>query len=136
MPASVNDVRTTRSGIVFAAAVLGIAACGGGEQESADTAGLDPEVTEAVSESEPAPIETESAQVEQAPATEAPLETEAAAPTEAPAETEAAPDTDPPPAEPVVPAALQFTAPLVGGGDLDAATLADKPTVFWFWAPT
>ncbi|MFM7684550.1 MAG: hypothetical protein ACKPDI_01335 [Actinomycetota bacterium] len=33
------------------------------------------------------------------------------------------------------PEALQFTAPLVGGGTLDATTLADKPTVFWFWAP-
>jgi hypothetical protein len=34
------------------------------------------------------------------------------------------------------PAALQFSAPLVGGGELDASTLAGKPTVFWFWAPT
>jgi peroxiredoxin len=34
------------------------------------------------------------------------------------------------------PASLQFTAPLVGGGELDAATLAGKPTLFWFWAPT
>jgi hypothetical protein len=33
------------------------------------------------------------------------------------------------------PEALRFTAPLVGGGMLDASTLADKPTVFWFWAP-
>jgi hypothetical protein len=31
---------------------------------------------------------------------------------------------------------LQFSAPLVGGGTLDAATLAGTPTVFWFWAPT
>jgi hypothetical protein len=34
------------------------------------------------------------------------------------------------------PASLQFTAPLVGGGEIDAATLAGKPTLFWFWAPT
>jgi hypothetical protein len=34
------------------------------------------------------------------------------------------------------PAALQFSAPLVGGGELDATSLAGKPTVFWFWAPT
>ena len=34
------------------------------------------------------------------------------------------------------PSVLQFSAPLVGGGDLDATTLAGKPTVFWFWAPT
>lgn len=35
-----------------------------------------------------------------------------------------------------VPDALQFTAPLVGGGEFDGATVADKPTVFWFWGPT
>ena len=34
------------------------------------------------------------------------------------------------------PAALQFSAPLVGGGELDATTLAGKPTGCWFWAPT
>lgn len=31
---------------------------------------------------------------------------------------------------------LQFTSPLVGGGELDAATLSSKPTAFWFWSPT
>ncbi len=36
----------------------------------------------------------------------------------------------------VVPDALQFTAPLVGGGTFDGAAAAGKPTVFWFWAPT
>jgi hypothetical protein len=38
----------------------------------------------------------------------------------------------------VVPEALAFTAPLVGGGTFDgaAAAAAGKPTVFWFWAPT
>ena len=35
-----------------------------------------------------------------------------------------------------VPAALQFTAPAVGGGEIDATSFAGKPTVFWFWAPT
>ena len=34
-----------------------------------------------------------------------------------------------------VPEALQFSAPLVGGGELDAGTLAGKPVVFWFWSP-
>jgi hypothetical protein len=38
--------------------------------------------------------------------------------------------------EPTVPAALQFTAPAVGGGEIDAAAYAGTPTVFWFWAPT
>ena len=46
-------------------------------------------------------------------------------------------DKEPAPTEPVVvPAALQFTAPLVGGGTFDGAAVAGKPTVFWFWAPT
>jgi hypothetical protein len=35
-----------------------------------------------------------------------------------------------------VPEALQFSAPLVGGGEFTGADYADKPTVFWFWAPT
>jgi len=34
-----------------------------------------------------------------------------------------------------VPAALGFTAPLVGGGEIDAASLAGQPVLFWFWAP-
>jgi hypothetical protein len=33
------------------------------------------------------------------------------------------------------PQSLRFTAPLVGGGELDLATLADKPVLMWFWAP-
>jgi len=45
---------------------------------------------------------------------------------------------EPAPTEPavVVPEALQFTAPLVGGGTFDGAAAVGKPTVFWFWAPT
>jgi hypothetical protein len=45
---------------------------------------------------------------------------------------------EPAPTEPavVVPEALQFTAPLVGGGTFDGAAAAGQPTVFWFWAPT
>ncbi len=35
-----------------------------------------------------------------------------------------------------VPDVFAFSSPLVGGGELDAATLADKPTAFWFWSPT
>jgi hypothetical protein len=33
------------------------------------------------------------------------------------------------------PDVLAFTAPLVGGGELDAATLAGETAVFWFWSP-
>jgi hypothetical protein len=34
------------------------------------------------------------------------------------------------------PEILRFTSPLVGGGELDAVTLAGTPTAFWFWSPT
>ena len=36
----------------------------------------------------------------------------------------------------VVPASLQFTAPLVRGGEIVGDELAGKPTAFWFWSPT
>ncbi len=72
-----------------------------------------------------------------APTTQAPS-TDAAADTTTP--TTGGDDTtaEPAPTEPavVVPEALQFTAPLVGGGTFDGAAVAGKPTVFWFWAPT
>lgn len=74
----------------------------------------------------------------EAPSTDAASET-TAAPTAETTEPERA-DDDPAPTEPavVVPEALQFTAPLVGGGTFDGAAAAatGKPTVFWFWAPT
>ncbi|MDJ0770803.1 MAG: hypothetical protein QNJ12_18560 [Ilumatobacter sp.] len=34
-----------------------------------------------------------------------------------------------------VPEALQFSASLVGGGDIDVAALAGRPVLLWFWAP-
>ena len=34
------------------------------------------------------------------------------------------------------PAALQFQAPLVGGGDFDGSEYGSRPVAFWFWAPT
>jgi thiol-disulfide isomerase/thioredoxin len=33
-----------------------------------------------------------------------------------------------------VPATLAFSAPMVGGGQFDGASLAGKPAVLWFWA--
>lgn len=33
------------------------------------------------------------------------------------------------------PAALQFAAPLIGGGDIELTTLAGRPVLLWFWAP-
>ena len=35
-----------------------------------------------------------------------------------------------------VPEALNFRAPLVGGGEFDGADFAGRAVVFWFWAPT
>ena len=35
-----------------------------------------------------------------------------------------------------VPQLLQFTAPLVGGGQFAGADFAGRATAFWFWAPT
>ena len=35
----------------------------------------------------------------------------------------------------VVPALLDFEAPLVGGGTIRGADLAGRDTLFWFWAP-
>lgn len=34
-----------------------------------------------------------------------------------------------------VPAALQFAAPLVGGGEIELGELAGRPVLLWFWAP-
>jgi hypothetical protein len=34
------------------------------------------------------------------------------------------------------PDVLRFTAPIVGGGELDGSSLAGRPVAFWFWAPT
>ena len=33
------------------------------------------------------------------------------------------------------PEALQLSAPLVGGGDIELTTLAGRPVLLWFWAP-
>ena len=72
-----------------------------------------------------------------APTTQAPS-TDGAATTSTPQADSTDTASEPTPADPgvVVPEALQFTAPLVGGGTFDGAAAAGKPTVFWFWAPT
>ncbi len=35
-----------------------------------------------------------------------------------------------------VPELLQFSTPLVGGGEFAGADYAGRATAFWFWAPT
>lgn len=34
-----------------------------------------------------------------------------------------------------VPAALDFSAPLVGGGEIEMGEYAGRPVLLWFWAP-
>lgn len=101
----------------LAVAALVLAACAG--EPAVETAGT-------VTDPTPAPT---------APATTVPGETPAA-PTTIPTATDPT-ATDPAPTVPAVPVpeALQFSAPLVGGGELDLASLAGQRVLLWFWAP-
>jgi hypothetical protein len=94
-----------------AVAALIAASCGGSSDSSDSSA-------------EPVPAETE---------TDADADTET--------ETDADTDTDTTAGDTAgdaadAPEILQFMSPLVGGGEIDASELADKPTAFWFWSPT
>ena len=102
---------TRRTLAALAGLALLASACGGGSEGGGAAPGVDAVSEPAATEAPPAP------------AADAVAEPEA----------EPAPETGAEPA--TVPAALQFSAPLVGGGEIDAGTLAGKPTVFWFWAP-
>jgi hypothetical protein len=59
-----------------------------------------------------------------------------AATTAAPAATTAAPAAGSPAPAAAVPEIYNFKANKVGGGAVDGAEFAGKPTAFWFWAPT
>ncbi len=60
----------------------------------------------------------------------APAPAATAAPADEPAEQSA---TDAPGG--AVPAALDFSAPLVGGGEIEMGQYAGRPVLLWFWAP-
>lgn len=90
------------------ALVLGASACG--SDDPADTAA--PETS----------AEPQTTAPEQEPVTEP----------EAAPEPETGTATEPPPS---VPDELDFSAPTVGGGTFDGASLAGQPAVVWFWAP-
>ena len=138
---TVRPVIRRRALLVTAAVTLTVAGCGGssstGDETDAATADApatasadDPSTASETTASADGPTPTAGADDEAAPAP-------ATAPATAggdPGSEE--PDTNEAPAPVEAPEALRFTAPLVGGGELDVATLADKPTVFWFWAPT
>lgn len=122
-------------------AVFGLvaASCGAGSDSSAPAAtDPAPPVTETETEADPSADPGVTDSVEAAPEPDTPdtetpgTETPGTEPqaTEPPATEAPAPEPAP------APEILQFTAPLVGGGEIDAATLGGKATVFWFWAPT
>lgn len=101
--------------LLTAAGALALAACGGTSDDDTSTP-----ATEAVAD---AP----------APAAEPPAATGAPATAEAPAATPAPETAANPPA--AVPAALDFSAPLLGGGEIEMGQFAGRPVLLWFWAP-
>ena len=92
-----------------------LVACGGATDDSGATA--EPATAATTSVADTPPTETPAPQTTGASATPS---------------ASAAPE---PSAPVVVPEALQFTANLVGGGQLDLSELAGPPVVVWFWAP-
>jgi len=108
-------MRRTLLPLALAAALL--AACGGTSTSS------DPSAQPAtpVTTSAPAgdtPATTDSGTVASAPATDSTAAPAASAPAAS------------------APEALQFAAPLVGGGTIDFTKYAGKTVAIWFWAPT
>ena len=99
-----------RSLLPFVAAGLLLAACGG--SGSTDTAGTGTAAPGATSAVDATPDATASA---------------SSAPEAGPGDTAAAV---------AVPDALQFTAPAVGGGEIDFTRFAGRAVALWFWAPT
>jgi hypothetical protein len=100
-----------------------LVACGGSGEPGARTADA-PAETSASSEPTGSPA---------APATSAPAAAPATTPADGATATTAA--TTAATAPQFVPEALQLTAPLVGGGDIELTTLAGRPVLLWFWAP-
>ena len=116
-------------GVVAIVVSFGIAVTAGGGDDEPD-ASAQPVPTAAPAEATVAPPAEPSDVPATATATTAPSAPDASGATTAPAQT---PTTTLPPVE--APEALRFTAPLVGGGTIDAASLAGTPVLFWFWAP-
>lgn len=124
--ATFGPVRTQRRAVLGAIAATALlftaAAC---DSDADDSAATTPAATEQSADTTDAPADGPASTEAPDTPTTAPAGdtggTEPPAPTEAPV---------------VVPDALQFTAPLVGGGTFDGAAVAGKPTAFWFWAPT
>lgn len=111
-----------------------LAACGGDDAEVApvatDTTVDDTPTDEAPADEAPAQPADE-APADDTPAPEAPAD-EAPAP-ETPADD--TPADEAPAGTGAAPEILRFSAPLVGGGELDLAAFGDRPVLLWFWAP-
>jgi hypothetical protein len=99
--------RRARQTALAVATILALAACGGDADTTTSDLTTDPTSPTTV-------------QAEAAPTTTPPPPTE-------PSSTEAAPVP--------IPEILRFAAPVVGGGELDAASFAGAPVALWFWAP-
>ena len=127
--ASFLDVnsRTPRVAFAGAALVLTMAACASTDTDDASTVATDGDATVATTPTvtDPGSDTASTDAPAEPPTSESETGTEQPDPT-APSEPEPT----------AVPAALQFNAPLVGGGEFDGTAVADKPTLFWFWAPT
>lgn len=123
--------RCVSLGVVLA---LALAACGTDEPVATDTPSGEEAMVAQEDDEVPAPTEEEAdASDEQGEAEIAPTDealAEEAPGGEGPAGEEATPD------ERVeVPEILAFTAPAVGGGEVDGADAAGHPVALWFWAP-
>jgi hypothetical protein len=119
--------RSRRAAAVAASLGVVLAACGGDTEPG--TAGQPAATAQATAPAAADPTEAPGGGADTAPAaTPATTGTPAPAPTTAAgAATTAAPVQ--------APEALRFSAPLVGGGTIDAASLAGAPVLFWFWSP-
>ena len=124
-------VRSRLAAGLLTLAFVGAACASGGDSPAADTAPANTAANTAAQDT--VAVETTSggdpAQTDQTQTD--PVQTDPVPEQEEPDQTNA------PPARPAaVPAALQFSAPAVGGGEVDAAEFSGTPTLFWFWAPT
>jgi hypothetical protein len=125
-------IRRTASVLLALATCVTVTACG--QDRSGDAAPLTTTAnptTDPITTADPTPT-TDPITTTATPTTATPTTaTPTAAPTAAPA---SAATTNPAGALPP-PDALRFTAPLVGGGDVDLAGYAGQPVLLWFWAP-
>ena len=134
-PGSVRRVRTTRRrslAAVLASGAIIVSACGGEAEQS------DPGIAVTAAPTTPdldTAEDTGVTTVVPDDASDAPAEISDDPGTDDPGSDDdlAEPETPDPTAE--APEILQFSSPVVGGGELDLAAFGDRPVLLWFWAP-